>query len=172
MRSGRMNWLAGMAIAVLSLPAFGQAPVRTTRATRVNPAQQQKPFTAEFKITTVRTLATGATITRERTEVQAVDSQGRRMTATTEIDPSGEERTATNVFDAVAGTHTFWDTQRHEAFVSSMRPGGSSSIACAAATAKLAPQANRRTSSTEDLGPETIDGLEVRGVRTTITTPA
>jgi hypothetical protein len=37
------------------------------------------PYTAEFKTTTVQTLANGAPITRTFTETRAADSQGRTM---------------------------------------------------------------------------------------------
>lgn len=172
MRSKWTMSLAGPMIAVLSLPVFGQAPAKPTHA-RVNPAQTQTPFTAEFRIGSVRTLANGSTITHERTEVQAIDSQGRKMTATTEIGSSGDERTMTNVYDPVAGTRTSWDTQRRQAFVSSLRPAATPGAPCVSSNVvKTPPPANRQTSTTEDLGTETIDGAEARGRRTTITTPA
>jgi hypothetical protein len=162
-----------LAMAALALPVAGQSTSRATRTT-IN-STQQTPYTAEFKVSSERTLTNGSTITHEQTEVQAVDSQGRRMTAFTTVTPEGVERTTTSVTDPVAGTHTNWDTLRHEATVMSLHPQAQASCASSVASSPATPPtppAQHRTSTTEDLGVETIDGVEAHGRRITTTTPA
>jgi hypothetical protein len=82
---------------------------------QIRPATQNgpTPHTAEFKITNVRTLANGTTITQESTEVRAIDSQGRSMSAFTAIPASPDETPHTNynVVDPVAKTTTSWNSQ-------------------------------------------------------------
>lgn len=169
MHSRTVLAFAGFAMAAMVLPLAGQAPARPTRAT-IKPLQQQTPFTAEFKITTVRTLANGSTISSERMQLRAVDSSGRQMTETVSTLPSGEERKTTVVLDPVAGTHITWDSEHTQALISDLHPQRSADRACAPA-AQAAPTM-RRTSTTENLGVDTIEGLEAHGSRTTVTTPA
>jgi hypothetical protein len=168
MRTEPKMMFAGFVLAAVGLPVLGQATAKPTHA-RVNPGQT--PFTAEFKVSSVRTLANGTTITQESTEVEAVDSQGRRMTATTASQLGGEERTSITVFDPAAGTRTSWSTPGQQAKVAPTHP--SASVPCApAGTVQNPPAALRPTSTSEDLGVETIDGVEAHGHRVTITTPA
>lgn len=172
MRINPFRALVVSAVAFAGLQAIAQMqPVRPAR-TRIAPPQT--PYTAEFKITRIRTLENGTTITHESTEVRAADSHGRTMTATTTRQPSGEESTFTSVFDPVAGTRSSWVTPgQQQVTVFSMHPREAvAPCAGAAAPAKnLAQPAEHRTSTTEDLGVETIEGVEARGRRTTITTP-
>jgi hypothetical protein len=100
--------LAGLA---LSLPghAAGQATRGTRPVTTEADMQTAKtPYTAEYKVTHERVLADGTTIIRETTEVKALDSQGRRMTATTIASADRAPITHLMVYDPVTRTQTFW----------------------------------------------------------------
>ncbi len=100
--AGLALFVSGQAASqVSSQAARSHAPATTVRAAKV-------PYTAEYKITQVQTLADGTTITHETTEIKALDSQGRRMTAT--IVTSGDRAPTTHVmvFDPVARTQTHW----------------------------------------------------------------
>lgn len=164
--------LAGFLMASLALPVFAQTPVRPTRST-INPMPKgQTPFTVEFKTTSVKTLANGSTITREGSEVQAADSQGRRLTAISTEQPSGEMTTVTVVNDPVAGTRTSWNTALQQVTVISTRSAAGASANCVQRAQRNPPNAQRPTMTTEDLGIETIEGVEAHGRRTTTTTPA
>ncbi|MGA7831667.1 MAG: hypothetical protein WCA21_11955 [Terracidiphilus sp.] len=176
---GVMALVAGMA-----LPAAGQV-VRnqTTRVEIAHPRVALLPYTAEYKITRIRTLGDGSTITQESTETVALDSQGRRMTATTSVPLTGDQirKTRVTVFDPVAHTNSIWGVPGEKMTVMQMPLPGAARPSCAAATPgstamparipnKIAPNAIRPI--TEDLGTDTIQGVEARGHRTTITTPA
>ena len=84
---GNVYGVMALGVVWLALPVFGQ--VGATGTTNVEkpkiPQVVRLPYTAEYKLTTVKTLADGSTITHESTEVNARDSQGRRMTAETVI---------------------------------------------------------------------------------------
>ena len=101
--------LAIIAIAALmpALPALAQTGVGSGRGPRVRP-----PFTAEFKVTRVRTLANGTTITTETTEKMARDQDQRRMTSTT-TGPVGDRPAVTNVHvsDPTTGDEFNWNSQ-------------------------------------------------------------
>jgi hypothetical protein len=65
---------------------------------------------AEFKILRVQMHANATAVTHESTVVTARDSQGRKMTATTEIPTSADQAPITNfqVFDPVAHVTFNW----------------------------------------------------------------
>jgi hypothetical protein len=171
--------LASVWIAVLALPVVGQvARNRTSTVEMGNGAHGARlPYTAEFKITRVQLLANGNTITHESTEVKALDSQGRTMTSTTTI-PLSEDQTPTtrgNVFDPVARTNTNWNSMSRQATVMAMRTPGQGRAPCATAVAgsePMTPRVQREMPTSEDLGTETIQGVEARGRRTSTVTPA
>ena len=75
---GILTWTA---VAGFALSAAGQ--IAETRLNAASPANNRSaarlPYTAEFKVTHVQTLADGSTITRETSEVRARDSQGRTL---------------------------------------------------------------------------------------------
>lgn len=171
MRMKRAALLAVATIAAMGPFDFGQNPARATRTT-IKPPQQQTPFTAEFKIVTVRTLANGTTITQESTELQAADSQGRHLAATTVAGISGEQQTRSSVYDPVAATSTDWGTESRKAFVLPHTPSTAPRDCVPGIPKRVPPEARRRTSMQEDLGNETIQGIEVHGVKTTVTVPA
>jgi hypothetical protein len=143
-----------------------------------NPAPAARlPYTAEYKITSVKTLVNGTTITHESTETVALDSQGRRMTSTTSVPISGDQTpiTRVTVFDPVARTSSNWTVPGQKATVMQMPAPGAPRSGCApAATAAVIPSSavQYEKPRVEDLGTETIQGVEARGRRTTYTTPA
>ena len=74
-----------------TLPALAQTPSRIGSGSTPRP-----PYTVEFKITHVQTLANGTTITTETKEVMARDQQMRRMNSTTNA-PTGDRPAFTTV---------------------------------------------------------------------------
>jgi hypothetical protein len=117
---GSLVLLAAFALPVLGQTAAGAnsqvAPCKVT-PTPVNPSQ--RTFTAELKTTEVKTLANGATITREYTQVQARDSQSRFMSTYTQAQQHGDHTpmTSVNVQDTAAGTQTSWNSQAKKATI-------------------------------------------------------
>jgi len=80
-------------------------------------------YTAEFKITSEQTLANGTTITRETREMDALDSQGRRLTVTTTAATADRpERSFYRVYDPVARTNANWTVPGERATVMPMPP--------------------------------------------------
>jgi hypothetical protein len=84
---------ASFALLVCSHVSAGQSVTPNGAAADNAP----EPYVAEFKITTVKTLADGATLTQEFTEVQAWDGHGRTMTAITSVPASSDQTPTTNV---------------------------------------------------------------------------
>lgn len=174
-RNVSMGWML-VAVTGLALSAAGQATrSRTTVGTtnRVTPART--PYTAEYTITIVQTLANGNTITREDSETRARDSQGREMTATTTTRGPKEQTTFTlvSVVDPVARTITHWSSLDKRAFVHAISAGR---VMHDCSTSTFAAHGSARTSNTrptvENLGTESIQGIEAHGTRTTRTIPA
>ena len=93
------------AAAVLAMAAGCVAAQNNPVAERT--PRPQQPYTAEFKITRVQTLANGTTITKESTEIDARDSAARTLRSTTEQTPSGS-RTSWTLADVndPANKHT------------------------------------------------------------------
>jgi hypothetical protein len=203
----------------LALAGFGALLPASAQLTSANSASApQAPYTAEFKITHVQTLANGATITRETRVVMARDAAGRTLTSTTQIpsSPSRPELTFSFVHDPVSNTRTTWDSRSERAHVTqlvpqeagpgcwSIRPGngvvsngggsatgsvlvGSSPlVAVPASSPPAAVQLPDTPGSAqvpgahpallrpvrEDLGSDTILGVDVKGERITRTVPA
>jgi hypothetical protein len=167
-----------VAVAGLALSTAGQATRgRTTVSTATHATHAKTPYTAEYAITIVQTLANGNTITRDDTEVKALDSQGREMTATTTTRLSKDHTPITNVYviDPVARTITRWNSLDKRATVRTM--GGAQAMhGCRTSASATQVHGAARTFDTkpvvENLGTESIQGLEARGSRTTITIPA
>jgi len=164
------------AITVLALPVAGQA-VRSRAANIELAPAARLPYTAEYKITSVRTLGDGSTITRESTEVKAVYSQGRQMTATTTTPISGDQtpKTMVHVFDPEARTNSNWSVPGEKATVTAMPGPAAVRTSCPASTEPrpiVQPRIQQERPTTEDLGIGTIQGVEARGRRTTMITPA
>ena len=173
-----------IAVAGWALPIAGQGQrSRSVTLSTANSAHTaQLPYTAEYKITHVKTLADGSTITQESTETVALDSQGRRMTATTTVPVSENQTPKTNVsvHDPVARTNSSWSVPGHDVTITMSTLGqpqrscnsGRNWVYTARMNGAIAAQPPRPTSTTEDLGTETIQGIEARGRRTITTTPA
>jgi hypothetical protein len=90
-----------------------------------NPAPHMRPaYTAEFKITSQQTLADGTVITRESTEIDAQDSEGRHMHSVTEETPQLGRAPGTfvNANDPVEGTQSTWDSRTKKARVIKLPP--------------------------------------------------
>ena len=119
----RSLWKCGWAglVALAALPALGQAGAPCARCPQI----QRQPYMAEFKITSVQTLADGATITRETKEVTAVDSEGRRLnTFSMPMPPiaGNQEMLHTTVHDPVENTEATWDSRTKTARVTKLPP--------------------------------------------------
>jgi hypothetical protein len=118
----RRNWNAVLAICALAgfvFPVFGQSTLVSGNAAPHVP----HPYTAKFQITSKQTLANGTTITRESTEIQVVDSEGRRLTAlTTQATERISERSTVRVYDPVAKTSTGWSVPGKSARVLKLLP--------------------------------------------------
>lgn len=103
------------AIALLGIPVgLGQASSGASIATQRQASAPQPFYTAQLKMTTVQTLTDGTTITRESTEIHAVDSQKRTFFSSTRTVPMGEQQeTLSNGYidDPVEGTRTDWTSQ-------------------------------------------------------------
>jgi hypothetical protein len=181
-------------VAGLAVPVSGQvARGRSTTVEMARPHAARLPYTAEYKITREKTLADGSTITRESTEIVVLDSQGRRMTATTTIPLSGDQAPATHVsvFDPVARTNSNWSVPGQKATVMQMpvpviehTSGASYGTSAALPSCLETATSSTLVSSTyasgvprekptvEDLGTDTFYGVEAHGRRTTRTIPA
>jgi hypothetical protein len=137
---------------------------------------QRTPYTAEFKTTHVRTLANGTTITGESTETRAVDGQGRIAITTVNSPEAGRQITYYSITDPVAGTNSSWNSTTQQVTVSQIPGPMSTDPQCApkpsAAPVPVPGSTGRRQMATEDLGLQTIDGVEAHGHKTIITTPA
>jgi hypothetical protein len=166
-------------VAGLALPVSAQAPrSRMTTVTMGNPAPAPRlPYTAEYKNSRVQTLVNGTTITHESTELVALDSQGRRMYSTTTI-PLLENQTPitrVTVFDPVARTNSNWTVPGKNVTVTAMPlPGAPRNCATNVVLPTIPHNAGVSgvKPTVEDLGTQTIEGVEARGHRTTFTTPA
>jgi len=112
MRGSICEMLTLAAVAGSALFAAGQAPGSGTQAVaQGNSVQVAKlPYTAEYRITSVATQREGTTSTTESTEVDAVDSQGRRMIAITTRPSTGDQppKTQIHVSDPVSHTLSYW----------------------------------------------------------------
>jgi hypothetical protein len=163
-----------IALAGLALSVAGQAASQTARThTPETTVQAAKtPYTAEYKITHLQPLADGTTITRESTEVKALDSQGRRMTATTTTSGDRAPITHVMVYDPVARTQTFWHSPGKVAHVLQMSPEAEHHcLTITRGDVSLASGPKAKYTS-EELGTESIQGLEARGLRRTTTISA
>ena len=162
----------------LALPVSAQIAAARTMSTGTGtaPPRVRKPYTAEFKVTTVRTLGDGTTITHEWTETTARDSEGRLYNAANRnpTGDAGREEISVNINDPVAHTHTFWFSQGHRVTVTTNENQASSQTACSAnPMAAITPQAGTEHEKpvTEELGKQTFLGVEAHGNRTTSTIP-
>jgi hypothetical protein len=184
------------AVLALALPAFSQVPCGQAAAPcRVQPPRQ--PYSAEFRITRVQTLANGTTITHVTTESRARDSQNRIMNSNTATQGSAGQPTFTffNVYDPTDHSNAHWDNRTKTARITKMPAPGCRSSApdTAVNSASVVPPRNQpagvvgsvfgvasassipgrpaREMKREDLGTSTIMGVEARGARFTQSIP-
>ena len=114
MRGRILGVFAALGAACLAVLVLGPVAAGQVESTIQPVRPLPQPYTAEFKTTRVQTLANGTTITRESTRVQAVDSQGRTLSANTSA-PQGVDHTpvtSVHIDDPVAGTRIDWSSQR------------------------------------------------------------
>jgi len=190
--------LAALVLAAAAVPLYAQTGSTMARANSIPRQHAQQPYTAEFKITTVQTLADGTTITRESTEIEARDSQGRHLHSITEQTPMPgfEPGTSASVNDPAEGTQSDWNSRTKQArvikllplderkgcwandagnFRTSMyegpKPGAPAQNGTVLASGSTIVPAQRHTPEVEDLGKSTIQGFEVQGRRFTTTIP-
>jgi hypothetical protein len=143
----------------------------------------------------VQTLANGTTITRESTEVRAVDSQLRTLNTRTESPFPADQPTFTwaNVNDPVENTQITWDSRTRQAKVIKLPPeaerhgcwqsdSGQMTMSFGLAPGELPrqrilpvaaamPRPNIQQPKMEDLGLTTILGVEAHGQRWTMVAP-
>ena len=171
--------VAGCALSAAGQIAESQLSEARTRAVApaANGQASRLPYTAEFRVTHVQTLADGSTITRETTELHARDSQGRTlmMSSTTPATDDQMVHSSVNINDPAAHTHTWWAIPGQRVTVSNMAQLGSVRSTCAGSNLAQIPQTAveaRTKPLTEDLGKQTILGVEAHGRRTAWTIPA
>jgi hypothetical protein len=164
-----------------------QAPARTNTA-----RPPLEPYTAEFKITFVRTLPNGTVIQRESKEIEARDSNSRtfRQTVNAAMGANQATNTISFVNDPTDGTNMNWQSRTHEVVVRKLppqdqrqgcwrndagtfsanfgpHPTSPAPVAAAASQRPTVPQ-----QQIEDLGTTVIEGIEAHGHRITRTVPA
>jgi len=163
-----------VAVAGLALPVSGQVPRSHGSVTsEVNVRAAKTPYTAEYKVMHVQALADGTTITRESTEVKALDSQGRRMTATTITSGDRAGQTHVIVYDPVARTQTTWHSPIKIAHVFKMSTAEAEHTCSRDMRDDVSVISGPKSKMTsENLGTESIEGVEARGRQYTTTTPA
>jgi hypothetical protein len=193
MRIGMRGILAICAVASFAQFAMGQNLAQSQGTVGSGAATRSSfhPYTAHFKTTTVQTLANGVTITRETTEIRAMDAQGRYYSAMTT--PAAEqmpEHKMMTVSDPADGTTITWMSPGKSATVRKMPPQSqwgcwSTGVVQAssdampanehvkdALNASSAPAQSRAYErESEDLGTQTIQGVVAHGRRTTDTIP-
>lgn len=163
--------LAGLAF-VVSGHAASQVARRAPVSTETNVRAAKAPYTAEYKIMHVQTLADGTTITQETTEVTALDAQGRRMSSTTTASGDHAPVTRFMVYDPVARTQTFWNSSRKVANVHQMSQPGEHHCPNIPTDNVSVLSSPKASTTSENLGTESIQGIETRGRRYTTTIPA
>jgi hypothetical protein len=168
--------LALVAAAGLAQTVFGQVErSRTSTVEMGNSIHTARlPYTAEYKIARVQTLQDGTTITHESTEVIALDSQGRRMTANANVSASEDQTpiTRVSVFDPVARTNSYWSSPGTAATVTHAPDLGEPETECAKqvkAIDALHPAVSGEKPAVQDLGTKTIDGVTAHGGRISFT---
>jgi hypothetical protein len=157
---------AGLALCVSS-QATSQVARRAPVTTQTTVRAAKTPYTAEYKITHVQTLADGTTITRESISVKALDSQGRRLTAFT-MTNADHPGTHVVVFDPVTRTQTIWQSPGQVATVFKMSvPWAEAHCSTSTITHDdiLVVGGPKAKYTSEDLGTESIQNIEARGKR-------
>ena len=131
-----------------------------------------RPVSANEVRTSVQTLSDGSHVNKSETIQFYRDSMGRMVTKTS---------TGSVIYDPVAG-YTYDLTDRNNSYTKSPISSGSTTTIAAAAhfssvsstsgTRKQAPRKQGNEPVTEDLTPQTMNGVFAKGTRLTITIPA
>jgi hypothetical protein len=137
------------------------------------------PYTAEYRLTHTQRLSDGNLINIESKEVVAVDSQHRTMRSNTETLIPSNPSLGTRVFvtDPVARTNATWTSSGQRATVNTWPEAGALRGCTPNATRRdgLNPgvaRSPRPKPVIEDLGTDTVQGIEAHGRRVTTTIPA
>ena len=155
---------------------------------------QPQPYSVEYKVTSVQTLANGTKITRETREAQARASNGDQMSSNSMAQELGAHlETVENVYVKIAEDDSSlqWNTQTKVATRLVMLPRDQRTgcwadeqgnrrmtfnfpqpSANATQAALLRQKYVEPEMKTEDLGEDMIEGLKAHGSRTTTTIPA
>lgn len=185
----RNNCCAFASLVTMALVAIlsGQLAEGQTTTPRAGAVEKVQPYTAEFMVTAVQTLANGTTITKHTKVVEARDSESRTLRQTTELPASNDQpaRTVALVRDPVDGTNIIWQSWNHRAVLQKLPPPEQRHGCWTSDTGSFSasydhiesPNAAVQKSAIErpvmeNLGTTTIDGVESRGFRRTTTTPA
>lgn len=153
-----------------------------------------EPYAAKFKITDVRVLADGTTITRESLTTQARDSAGRTAYVTTMVSGSGDGKPSSVavVKDPTAGAEIIWQSRLKQASVIEFPPPDQRHGCWRAESGALVEHYPSQKSDSDtsdpqpsatdlppslaaqrrDLGTSIMNGVEVNGVQVTTTIPA
>jgi hypothetical protein len=183
MRGSFRDGLVLAAIASLAISSAGQVADNQVDSTKREEPRHilRLPSTATFKVTQVGAGADGDDVTRESTEV-LVYSRRWQMHSTSTIAEGGNElETHVAVLDREARTISRWTVPGKQVTVTDLPAQGSQIPLCAGSLVlgdppKLPEWMKKLYPSlkpvSQDLGTQTILGIEARGVRTTFTTPA
>lgn len=166
-------------LAVLPIWASGQTATESTetKAPETSRQSRQSPYTAQFRLTTVRRLPDGTVTTTQSTMVEAMDSKGRQMVSDSETPATADQQTKTQiqVSDPVKHTLNYWSVPGTTAQVVNA-PDVGEDTDCSRKMKAIDPlhPVSLETSRGErlpiqDLGTKTIHGIEVRGGRVTFT---
>jgi hypothetical protein len=170
--SATLSLVAGAALVIPVAAQISRSRTTGTAGTSETHVTAAKaPYTAEYKITSVQTLADGNVITREDSEVTALDPQGRQMHQMTTTRAKDQAPVVNvNVFDPVAKTDTHWSSLGKQATVYAL--SGGAGHGCAVEARSPRPATPHTKPVIENLGTASIQGVEARGTRTTNAIPA
>ena len=174
------DWVLLISILAGFMPAATLSQVsdqrQPTRRVAGSAPDIRQPYMAEFKIVQTRKLVDGNTVTTRTTEVSAVDSEGRRLTALTKAPTDSGQMSVTEytVIDPINHSTMRWNSPGTVATVSAIPIPTAAQCSGGAGVAVLegfGTEKQRPITKTirEDLGKKTLLGIEVRGFRTTIT---
>ena len=179
MRGKCCGILALVAAASLALPAVSQDSTARSEATASSKASPVAwlPYMAEYKIVRVEVRAGVTSLPHESRIVTTRDAQGRQKTATTDLPTSADEKPLTHfqVFDPMAHVTFTWSFPGKKAIVMAIPFYDVSQSGCGAVgggVASMGCETKPTKENVEELGTKTIQGVEVRGRRTTWTTPS
>jgi hypothetical protein len=161
-----MRVIAGaFACAFVAAVSVNLANGQATKATAEKADQVPKqPYAVEFKTTLVKTLADGSTEASESSELDAVDSHGRKMFSNITVSATGEKKTDVHTTDPVNHTLNYWSVPGTTAMVVNA-PDVGEDTECSRKMKAISPLHPSGTQITpiEDLGTATMLGIAVHG---------